>query len=325
MAHAGGPQEMSPANAGGEPLVDEHSGLVGLARRGDVVPVLAAGTTYPIFGAWDELFKALWSTASSTQQSDDGSAGLGAPSGDDMADVDRLRRLLGDHWVAEVIKAWLSGCLDRHRLGSGKGAAHGDVAAWLRETDTLRLQRQIGGAGFPLVVTTNFDECIEGCCSVLGGRPFYRRDLRGDAQESAVRAALAARAPDGPPLLLKIQGDVTREGVSELVMGYAGHDDYGQELGPLGELLRQRGATCVFSGASLCAEANWELILQTLFLPNWGTHYRIAIECFPGSQRRTAELWDRYCIKTLVVPDVPAAECLWAELCAAAAEGSRHP
>merc|ERR1712032_653239 len=158
-------------------------------------------------------------------------------------------------------------------------------------------------------ITTNFDTLLEDATGTF--EVFFRRSIKdGIVFDDAI-----------PSPLLKIHGDID-QGIDEMVMGYVGHDRYQHELAPLREALRAHGASVVFFGSSLRTEANWEQILDALFVEHAGTgppHCLITAD--PEDPQHEAALWSKYNIATRRFPKndwVAARQCLM-DLCTTSA------
>jgi len=275
-----------------------------LAAQRRLVPFLGAGSTRDIYCDWQQLVDSLWARGLVELRHGQ----LGAKSESSMANVDRLTAFFGPEWVATEIRQLFDMKVNEQR-------GHVSRQDWLRPQ--LELQRRLGDSGFPFVVTTNFDTSLVESQGNFS-RPLFRRGL----------PLLSALLGGGEQtMLVKIQGDVTRDGASELIMGYSyDRDAYRASLEPLREQLASRGV--VFWGASLRSGNNWEDILEAVFRPV-GTE-EVPLRCrvtadsaSPHELELEKKLWDEYRIATLRLRanNWEAVDKLIGDLCGAARSG----
>jgi len=340
------------------PPDDPKKKLLNLGRRRQLVPVFGAGTTMDLFGTWDNLCPILWKAATLACQAgialSDGHCELGAERNNHMNNIERIRSCIvnGDAFIASAISAYFDGCLaasHRNDYDLGESSTMDD---WLLSTAKLRLQRLVGEAGFPFVITTNFDQCLEKSCLAFNGPfnlvandlgespaktkvltgPFYRKHLHTSVGTSTVFEQALLKQSKLQPVdsfeqrpttpLLKIQGDLTEAGVRELIMGYNGHESsYARDILPLKRILEKGRLSCVFYGTSLEAGANWDLILNTLCSApsiDGDVHFHITFAKKNPSKEdldHQRKLWDKYNICTIEVNGIDAAQSLWNEIC----------
>ena len=165
----------------------------------NVVPCLGAGSSLKVYCDWDELCQKLLEVS---ELSD-----LPPINGhNNLEVVEAIQLKKGSIWVAQTI---------RERFEHGIESKRGSVPRAEHLRPKFKLQALIGNAGFPFVITTNFDTSLEESGGAFQ-QPLYRRDMH-----------LLSSQITGPLTpLVKIQGDITQLGQNELIMGYpAGERD----------------------------------------------------------------------------------------------------